>query len=176
MTLMTNTVVLYDLDSTLRDSRQRHHLSPAKDSTKTWHDYSMAAIHDTPMIGPIQSMLLHHRHHQVHILSGSNDSAREVAVRWLTACAPWYDHLQLRADGDTTENGEYKAAYINGLKDRGLIPVLMYEDWPPAADTIFRLTGVPVVVVNPCYPCENCGIDQVTRATAGQVDNIGGGL
>jgi hypothetical protein len=181
-----STAVLLDLDSTLRNSRQRHHLSPTQknvpgeplDPHANWHEYSMAGINDEPMRGPITALRLLWPHHQIHIVSGSNESARGNTTQWLDRHVglDWIDGIHLRAEDDFTESGPYKVAHILALRRRGIEPVLFFEDWAPAAQYIEAVGEVPVVCVNPCYPCKTCGVDPLVDAHAGQVDNIGGGL
>jgi Recombination endonuclease VII len=170
------TVVLSDLDSTIANTQHRHHLSPARLSGATWDSYSAACVDDRLMFGPATALRSLSRAHLVHIVSGRNDSARPQSEYWLKGHLVPYDFLQLRPAGDRTENGLYKVRYIEDLRERGYEPVLFFEDWPPAARMIEEETGVPVVCVNPCYPCKSCGADPLETAVAGQVDNIAGGL
>jgi hypothetical protein len=166
----------FDLDSTLRDSRQRHHLSPVHDPSKTWHDYSVAGVDDTPIDGPIAVMKALHHYHQIHIVSGSNESALNETALWLRRhVGSGWDFVKLRADGDTTQNGAYKVAYVRKLRAQGIAVAGFFEDWWPAAQDL-RAEGVPVVVVNPGYPCAECGLEPGETARVQQVDNIGGGL
>jgi hypothetical protein len=172
-------VALWDFDSTLRDSAQRHHLSPANCPGSTWDDYSAAGIDDEPMHGPIMTLRLFHAMGlRNHIISGSNESAHALSLEWLSLHVglQHIESVRLRAAGDHRENGAYKAAYVEEVRARSLIPVVFFEDWPPAAEHIQRETGVPVVVVNPCYPCKNCGLTAEQIARIGQTDNVGGGL
>jgi beta-phosphoglucomutase-like phosphatase (HAD superfamily) len=182
MTASARTAVLFDLDSTLRNSRQRHHLSPAKIKDRKlvpadWHAYSAAGIHDEPMPGSVTALKLHWPHHQIHIISGSNASAMNYTMQWLAEHIglSYLDQIQLRADGDDTENGLYKVRYARSVEARGVRVVLVYEDWPPAVQALLE-AEYPTVCVNPCYPCLVCGTDPLERAVAAQVDNIGGGL
>jgi hypothetical protein len=180
--ITADTAVLFDLDSTLRNSRQRHHLAPkrvdgALDPTADWHDYSAAGIHDEPMVGPITALKLHYPHHQTHIISGSNGSAMNYTVGWLDTYVglQYLDHIQLRADGDRTPSGLYKVSYARKVEARGVKVVLVYENWVPAVREL-QEAGFPTVCVNPCYPCRTCGTDPLVDARAGQRDHVGGGL
>jgi hypothetical protein len=177
MSADARTAVLFDLDSTLRNSRQRHHLSP-KAAGANWHDYSMAGINDEPMQGPITALRLFWPHHQIHIVSGSNESARANTAQWLDRHVGlnWIDGIHLRAEEDFSESGPYKVAHVLALREQGIETVLFFEDWPPAAQYIEAVGLVPAVCVNPCYPCKTCGVDPVAGALAGQIDSRGGGL
>jgi hypothetical protein len=169
--------VCFDLDSTLRDSRQRHHSSPVQDPTKTWNDYFQLGHLDTPMPGPIALMKILYPHYQVHIVSGSGEIARGQTLDWLrkNAGSGW-DFVALRAEDDHTENGVYKAAYVQKLQKRGIEVVLFFEDWGPAARSIHVLTGVPPVVVNPLYPCTSCGFDVMAQEPAAHTPSNVAGL
>lgn len=153
------TAVLFDLDSTLRDSTQRQHLLPRNNPDSSWDDYSIAGQHDAPIHGPIMAMRLHWPEHQIHIITGSNEIARAETEHWLAMHAPWYDYLALRPAGDRTENSQRKIEYIKSLEAQGTTVLLMYEDYGAAARRIERKTHVPVVVVNALYPCPDCGRD-----------------
>ena len=172
-------VALWDFDSTLRNSAQRHHLSPANCPGSTWDDYSAAGIDDEPMHGSIMTLrLLYVAGIRNHIISGSSESARALSLQWLDRHVglQHVESVRLRPAGDHRKNEVYKAAHVQEVREQGLIPVVFFEDWPPAAEHIQRETGVPVVVVNPCYPCKNCGMTAEQIARIGQTDNIGGGL
>jgi len=160
------TAVLFDLDSTLRNSRHRHGMVPRKnivgqevDRTIDWHAYSAAGINDTPMLGPITALRLLSPYHQIHIISGSNASAMEQTMSWLsTHVGPYIDRVHLRPDGDYTPNGLYKVKYARSVEEHGIAVVLVWEDWPPAVAELEE-AGYPVVCVNPRYPCQVCGTD-----------------
>jgi beta-phosphoglucomutase-like phosphatase (HAD superfamily) len=170
------TAVLFDLDSTLRDSRHRHYLSPAVNPDSTWHDYSAAGVYDAPMPGPITALRLLHEFNQVHIVSGSNESARDLTMGWLTEHIglEYIDHVALRADGDFSPNGLLKVNYARQLEQDGTKVVLFWEDWPSAAEELEK-AGYPVVCVNPRYPCLACGADAVKATSFPSSDGIGGG-
>lgn len=165
-----DTAVLFDLDSTLGDTRQRWHLSPLADPQSDWDAYCAARMGDVPLLGPVTAARLHYPHHQVHLCSGSQDTSREVTCAWLARHRVPYDALYQRPPGDDRSNVDLKVGYIEMLRARGVRVVLAYEDFPPVALEIPRRTGVPVVCVNPCYP----EADGKFRAQA--FDNMGGGL
>lgn len=163
MTANASTVVLCDLDSTIRNSSQRHHLSPVNNPSSTWHDYSVAGINDTPMPGTITLLRLLSPYHQVHIISGSNESARNETMSWLRTHVGlnYIDAVRLRSfddtlDGAPTPNGAYKVAYARELEARGLQVVLALDDWPEVV-TALSDAGYPVICVSAMYPCPSCG-------------------
>lgn len=165
--------VCFDLDSTLRDSRQRHHLTPIRNPDNpeiTWDTYSAAGAKDTPIIGAIALTSMFFQHYQVHIVSGSGESARPQTTEWLLRNGVRWDFLKLRT-GDQP-NGEFKVANIEALRAKGTECVLFVEDWGPVAREIEEKTSVPVLVVNPLYPCQNCEFDVLAGLTGSQ-DNAG---
>jgi hypothetical protein len=164
------TAVLFDLDSTLGDTRHRWSLSPMANPESSWDAYCGARMGDTPLLGPVTAARLHYPHHQVHICSGSGDSSREVTVSWLGMHRVPYDVLYQRPEGDHRPNIEVKVSYIEQLRASGLRVVLYYEDFPEVAAEIPRRTGVPVVCVNPCYP------EDMEKFRSQVFDAAGGGL
>lgn len=159
--------VLFDFDSTLRDSRQRHHLSPTNNPDNpaiTWDTYSEAGINDAPIIGSIALTHMLYPHYQIHIVSGSSSSARDLSLEWLAKHSVTFDFLKLR--DDTTENATFKLNYIAQLKAKGTEVVLFVEDWPPVGRKIEGETGIPTLLVNPAYACKVCGYDVLTGVGA----------
>jgi hypothetical protein len=175
MTMDSRTAVLFDLDSTLRDSRHRHSMIPgdafagegALEMTAAvdWHAYSVAGLKDAPFWGPITALRMFSDSHQIHIISGSNESAMEQTRSWLETHVglSYIDVIHLRPTGDLTPNAPYKVSYAASVEAQGLSVVLFWEDWPP---TVAELedAGYPVVCVNPRYPCKACGSDPVAVA------------
>lgn len=161
---MGDKVVCWDLDSTLRSSLQRHHLSPAVTraggegpqvlTLEDWHAYGVAGISDAPQPGPIAMMKMAWRSGaENHVVSGSTETARPQSEAWLNEHAPYYQVLRLRTKAEEgTDSGLLKAQYVLGCQALGMEVLAFWEDWAPAAKTITELTGVPCVVVNPVYP------------------------
>lgn len=170
----TDEVVCFDLDSTLRNTKQRHHLLPknrpevfAEDPAKAWLDYALAGELDEPIVPAVllYKLLLwqrlpgsYARRHQTHIVSGSDEGARAETQAWLRKRGLWFDALRLRtaedrAAGDTSLD-YMKIEYVRGLQAKGLKVTLFFEDWAPLAKSIQEATSVPVVVLNPMYDLE----------------------
>lgn len=164
--------VCFDLDSTLRDSRQRHHLTPRRNPDNpeiTWDTYSAEGIHDTPILGPIALTHLLYPHYQIHIVSGSGQAVQALTIEWLMKHSVTYDFLKLRTDD--TPNGEFKVRYIEQLRAKGTQTALFVEDWGPVAREIEQRTDVPVLVVNPLYPCTECEFDVMAEVATAGPDN-----
>lgn len=168
----TNDVVCFDLDSTLRNTSQRHHLLPrarpaeyARNPTKVWQDYSRAAANDTPMPGGTTLYKLlaaarchdgHGRLYRMHICTGADEAGKLITVPWLADHGLRYDELKMRNMQDRSEDDGSRAwlkiIYTRGLRIAGLNPVLWVDDWPADAEAIYRDTGVPVLCADPLYP------------------------
>lgn len=163
------TAVLFDLDSTLADTRHRWHLSPKADPSSSWAKYCAARMGDTPIPGAVAAARLHYPHHQVNICSGSEVSAEQVTRAWLDRHRIPFDALVLRTDPLAT-NADIKVSYIEFLRSVGIEPVLFYEDHPAVATEIYERTGVPALGVNPFYP------EDAHKFQQAPFDNRGGGL
>lgn len=162
-------VCIFDLDSTLSDTRQRHSLSPFVDSSKTWDDYSLASANDLPMQGTIALVRMLIPNYEIHILTGRRESALEVTKAWLAKYKVPYDVLRMRKESDPFTNEEYKVEYLISLLDRGLNPVLFINDWPEECEEVEKRVGIPTLCVNPRY---ECGADPVLVGWAGLKDSV----
>lgn len=163
------TVVVFDKDSCLADTRHRWHLVP-KDGPADWEAYSLACGDDTPLPGTVTLARLLYPAHLVHVCSGSNDSSREVTLRWMDLHRIPYDEVYQRPAGDRRPNWQLKAEYVRRLQSLGLEVVLFVEDHPEVGPRIEAETGVPVLGVNPFYP------EDAHKAQQAAVDGMGGGL
>jgi hypothetical protein len=145
------TAVLFDLDSTARNTRHRWHLAPVAPDTN-WDPYALACADDLPIEGTLALARLLYPAHQVHFCSGSNACSRQVTLDWLGRHRVPYDAVYQRPTGDHRPNLEVKVGYIQSLRAAGTEVVLAVEDHPDVAAAIPGLTGVPVLGVNPFYP------------------------
>ena len=163
------TAVLFDLDSSLADTRHRWHLSPGADPESSWDRYCAARMGDAPIPGAVAAARLHYPHHQVNICSGSEASAEQVTRAWLDRHRVPFDALVLRTD-PAARNADIKVRYIEFLRSVGIETVLFYEDQREVALEIYQRTRVPVLGVNPLYP------EDAHRFQQGSFDSRGGGL
>lgn len=144
--------VMLDLDSTVRDTRQRHHLSPRSNPESSWVDYAMACGGDTPMMGTIMIMRMARSiGWSIHLVSGCSEEARAITEDWLRKHDAPYDTLRLHTEFDEEHNGLYKVQVGRYLIDRGFDLKLVVEDWPEVARLIEQELHVPVLCVNPMY-------------------------
>jgi len=144
--------VFFDLDSTLCNTSQRHHLINQEDKPSTdWVAFSMACGEDTPFPGAVRlAQLLYETGFRIVILTGRDEPARNLTVSWLLRHGVSFDDLLMRVEGDDRHNPEYKAdRIVEYCEQTGAIPELLVDDWPATSDAV---SGVcPVVVTNPMY-------------------------
>lgn len=151
------TAVLFDLDSTLCDTRGRWSLSPLHDPVNTWEDYALGCASDIVVPAVKAAMDLHWPHHQIHICSARSNVARQQTRDWLAKHDIKYDYMHLAREWQVWPTKEealaavvnHKAGYILDLREGGVEPVLMFEDQVNVAKGITELTGVPVLMVDP---------------------------
>lgn len=153
------TAVLFDLDSTLCNTRHRWPLSPISDPDSTWEIYAQACEGDDLVPGIMRALELHWPHHQIHICSNRPESAEKQTIRWLEKHQVKYDFLSLapKAPAGEREEGTIwcarrKTSYIRELMSRNITPVLFYDDQADMTKIVYQETGVPFVIVNPDYP------------------------
>lgn len=142
----------WDLDSTLCSTMHRRWLIPEiKAGRATWDQYSDLCTEDEPIPGAVAlSRILYRAGLLQYAISGRSGRARDKTLGWLMRHDVPMDHVILRPDGDTTENGLWKVREINELRDaKGVEFCLFLEDWAPAAKFIAQKTGIPVLGVNP---------------------------
>lgn len=152
MVVFKDDVVGWDLDSTVFDTQHRQHMVPEiKAGNGTWEEYSLACTGDTPILASLVAM---------RVMRQSSHVA--ISARYMCAFdATWnvvrehsvpLEEIYLRPDGDNTDNGVFKVAKLRQLEAMGYHFRLFVEDWPETAAYIRQHTGIPVLVVNPCYP------------------------
>lgn len=148
-------VVLTDLDSTLANVHHREHLAPvgaAKKDGSNWIAYSKGCVNDEVVNSVATALRMYHQAgYRIHVVSGRNVEAYGETVQWLKANGIYVDEIRLRGENDFRHNAEFKSHYINGLKDLGLEPVLMFEDHVSVCEIIEERTGVPCITVRPRY-------------------------
>lgn len=139
-------VILVDLDSTVYDTRHRHHLAPTHDRTKTWADYAGACLGDVPFEAVVQLIRRLWAFAEIHIISGRDGSALEKTLFRLKEDEVPYDAIKLRGVNDETPNVDIKVAYIRELRAAGRNVALAFDDWPETCEGI-QAEGVPVLCV-----------------------------
>jgi hypothetical protein len=155
------TAVIFDLDSTTRDTRHRWHLAPVAPDTD-WDPYALACADDLPIAGTITLARLLYPYHQVHFCSGSNEVSRGATLEWLCKHQVPHDALYQRPRWDHRPNLEVKVDYIRYLRSMGIEPALFVEDHPDVKAAIEEQAGVPVLGVNPFYPTDRSKLGHIT--------------
>jgi hypothetical protein len=144
-------IALWDLDSSLADTQHRHWIIPEiKAKAKTWDDYSMLCVDDTPILGPIAVMRALDSHFHF-ALSGRAECARRHTYQWAITHEIPLDELILRPTGSRVNVGVWKVSKIRYLQRMGFDISFMAEDNPDIGRRIHEETGVPVLGLNPFY-------------------------
>lgn len=147
-----NDIILSDLDSTLCNTQHRFHLSPIKDPENgSWLKFSMACYDDPPIEGTLALLKILSLNYPLYFVSHRDVEAYQNTVAWFDLHELPFESIRLSRPSDSRHNGEYKVAYINQLREEGLNPVIMFEDYPDVAQMITAQTGVPTLCVNPMY-------------------------
>lgn len=159
-------IVGFDKDSTLALTSHRRPLAmEAAAGRRPWLDYSRACMADEPVRAARQLMMILVHTHRCVVMSGATECPE--AREWLRQHQfPYSDVLLRPADEPETSNDALKIRWINELNRRGYRMELFVEDHPDTAAAIERETGVPVLVLNPCYPDE---VDAAMEARGGRL-------
>lgn len=135
-------IVLVDLDSTLADTRQRRHLCPTVDDTKTWTDYALGCADDEPIEGVVALIqTLHSKGIGAVIVSHRDPAAAALTRSWLDGHKIPYLDVCL---------GVNKVGALRYLRENGWNVLFAIDDDPDICATYER-AGLPVVCVNPRY-------------------------
>ena len=147
--------VCVDLDSTLADTRQRHHMvlpGDQRDDTD-WVAYSLACEADDPIEGTCHLVRMLSADHRIVVLSRRDEAARELTTQWLERHRVPFDELILGGvDGIPADQHEFKVHHLRALAERGEKVVLMVDDLPGLDAAVADAgLGVPVLRVQPPY-------------------------
>lgn len=148
------TLITYDLDSTLCDTRHRHRLIDRINGTD-WDAYSKACVDDVVIEGALAllKILKADPNNQIHFVTGRTEAARPETQAWLEKHFPDYDGLWM----DDTPGGdhfavygghaEYKVARVQHVADHVGEPVAFHvDDWAEVAVALGK-AGVPTMCV-----------------------------
>jgi HAD superfamily, subfamily IIIB (Acid phosphatase) len=152
----------WDLDSTVFNIQHRKHMLPLiKEKKATYSDYSLMCVNDTVLPGRVEMMTAFTEAGLVNIgISGRNDIALEQTWEVIFKFNVPLGKVILRSEGDHTPNGVYKVRRLRELETLGYNIRFFLEDWREAGEYITRETGIPVIILDPCYsndpdPAEN---------------------
>lgn len=144
-------VALFDLDSTLADTRNRREHCPTVNPDATWDEFFAACGDDDPVPGPVQlARLVHQLGLAFDIVTWRPDRFRDTTRVWLRRHRIFPRVLRMREDGDGEDSNVFKVAYVAQLRAQGDTPVLLVDDWPQTAAAV-QAVGVPTLCVNPRY-------------------------
>lgn len=144
---------IWDLDSTLCDTRHRRHLMPERDRWAVdgaWDEYSLACHGDAPIDATVRLYRALRHSHRPLILSARSDRALSLTRDWLrgNGIRDWAG-LQLRPSGnDELRPEEWKRGVVRGWLARGWRIELAVDDHPGTGAMLGEL-GIPTVVVTP---------------------------
>jgi hypothetical protein len=147
-----HTAVCWDKDSTIANTAHRHSMIPEiQAGRKTWREYALACETDTPVLAARALMkMLAPKHLQI-VTSGATEEAVVPIARWLLDKDFPADMIRLRPQGDMVDNALLKVRMLRELEEEGIEVVLFVEDNPVTASVIESMTGIPVMLLNPCY-------------------------
>lgn len=155
-------IVIFDLDGTLADDRQRnHYLHPRHygpctihygpdgicdcGAKRDWTSYFAEASNDIPKRNVIQVCKDLARWHKLYIYSGRSESTADVTRRWLRNNDIHYDKLRLRGIDDRTDDHILKLKWVEEDKISQDI-ICIFEDrqrvvdaWRAAGYTCFQV-------------------------------------
>ena len=149
---ITRSIVTFDLDSTLCDTRHRHPMIDRVNGTD-WSAYSKACVNDA--IIPAAERLVHllSKTHDIHYVSGRTESARKETLDWLAAHGlpvhglwlddtPGEDHFAAYGG-----HAQYKVARVKQVEEGTGQKVLMHvDDWAEVAVAL-TAAGYPTICV-----------------------------
>jgi hypothetical protein len=139
-------VVVFDLDSTLADTRHRRQYLEGITITcpEDWAQYHTHCLDDAPVHGTIQLARLLHPHHRITILTARPDTKeiREKTEMWLDLHQVMYDSLILLPLDEHRPTGEWKTDVVAKMQADGYDVALMVDDWGPNGRAI-EAAGTP---------------------------------
>lgn len=147
-------IVCFDLDDTLRDSRSRHPLSP-RVLGGDWPSYNLAASLDEPVLPAATTLRLLAPHYDIHIVTANCPVAHPLVEQWLDHHRlPWTEIACISPDvyPPGVHAGTLKRDHIRRLQIAGRHIAALYDDLPSVVDAL-RPTGVPGILV-PSLTCE----------------------
>lgn len=139
-------VVIFDLDGTLACGKHRLHLLPTKDLhlTESWTEFNLACADDA-LTGANAALAeaLWYQGHEVIILTGRSDIARDLTVDWLDKHDISYDRLIMRRHDDNRKDTIIKEEELRRI---GLDRILLCVDDRLDVARHLRSLGLTVLV------------------------------
>lgn len=134
-------IIVFDLDNTLRDGSHRSHLVPTEnlDRTESWDAFNLACGDDTPIADNIALLTDLAATYSIIILSSCCEVARDITTDWLREHHVWCDTLIMRRADDHRTMMEFKEAE---LREIGLEHILCCFDDDPKVVRHIRSLGL----------------------------------
>lgn len=145
---------IFDLDGTISNVEQRVHYLHEKSDPYRWTKFYAECDKDEPF--PAVVRLIRHliaMGDEVMIFTGREETVREKTLAWLETHVyydyPWDDYLQMRREGDHTEDDALKKRWLEDLPphERGRV-LGVFEDRKRVVD-MWRREGVFCAQVAP---------------------------
>lgn len=151
------TVVIFDADSTLFDTSQRHHLSPRQNIGNpevTWDSYASTCNKDEVFPGVVElARLLKAAGHLVYIVTARSgkwrDHTLEAINRHDVPCDLLYMLEENAPQHHQDDHEAFKRETLQHIRKSAKV-VLAVEDWPHLVK-MYENEGVPAVCVKPMY-------------------------
>ena len=139
--------VIFDIDGTLADIRQRrHHLAGDRPN---WKRFNAAMGDDTPN-EPIVSLYLtlwNSQAYDLQIVTGRDEAFRKVTETWLTWNHIPFNRVSMRADGDFRRDDTVKSEILDRFLSEGRDIAFAVDDRQQVVD-MWRRRGVT------CLQCD----------------------
>ncbi len=135
---------IFDLDGTLADDGHRHHHVTGKSD---WDAYYAACPDDKPISHLVEiAIALWRQGFSIAIVTGRPETIRPETEAWLIAHGIFWHELLMRKKGDRRHNSAVKLEAVQQLRAKGYVPLMAFEDLPPAARA-YRTAGLPCALV-----------------------------
>ena len=138
--------VIFDLDGTLACGKHRLHLLPTKDLhlTESWTEFNLACADDALIeANAALAEAIWYQGHEVIILTGRSDIARDLTVDWLRKHDISYDRLIMRRHDDNRKDTIIKEEELRRI---GLDRILFCVDDRLDVARHLRSLGLTVLV------------------------------
>jgi len=143
-------VVIYDLDSTIANTKHRHHfIDKIMAGEGTWEEYSLMCEQDTIFPGVLRLAQVTSQMFQNFILTARMAVARPQTETWLRTVQFPYSLLKMCED-DHDDHVGWKRKAVAEWRANGFEPILAVEDSPEVMDA-FEADGIRCLAVNPRY-------------------------
>lgn len=143
--------VLFDLDSTIRDTRSRRGLCPTVNSESTWDRYHAAGWADLPLRGGIRLAHMLQAIAPIHIATFAPESNRVSTQDWLHRNHIVPHSLTMHDGSFGDDSVAFHVNCVGALLALGHTIDLVVQDQPRIAVAIENEHHIPVLCVNPCY-------------------------